>query len=341
MSAKNPTACASDALLLLLLLQSVSFADQAVSVEVNATAVTRLISVNVSSEGMQMLPGYEYASDLIFDWAVPDSALKGITEPKVDVFVKVRVEGNDSRFYFKDDGVRRNETMFVLFCSVSGVSCGNGSKLAHAVKLYTTLADPSSANGSGTLSVMASLKPFSEFEPIYTESLNLGEQVEMLKSRLASMNLSETNLTVLNESLDNVSQMVSSYNIDEAKAKLEEIKPALGVASHPLNDLSFSLSFLGLGFNSLLGDIPYLLAFILGAVIFVVAVLCKLRSGSRIAIGLVSLIAVAAAFMKLVDAPLLIGGELVLAALPLAVICFWRRNSKSKASYRMSDDWGE
>jgi len=323
---------------LLFMVQLCSAVSQDVSIDINATSVTRLIAVNASFGDMQMIPGYEYSSDIIVDWAVPNSALSGIAADKVAVFVKARMDENSSQFYFKDNGIRTNETFFTLNCAVSVASCSSQSKLSQTIRLYTTLTDIVSSNRSGTLWVLASLKPFEEFEPIYNESIDLGKEVDSLRRTLTSLNISDTNKTSLNQSLDDVQSLLNSYHVDEAKAKLDEIKPALGVPNGLLWDLSLSLSFLETGLGSLLGNIPYLLAFMLGVAVFLAAVMCKLRLGTKAAIVLVALAAVAAAFMRLVDAPLLIVGEVLLGALPLAILCFWRKKSGRKPGYRENDD---
>jgi hypothetical protein len=290
---------------------------------------------------MQMLPGYEYSSDLSVNWAVPDSALVGIVADKVMIFVKVQTDGKSSQFYFKDNRTRRNETFLTLECVVSGGSCSSGSKLSQTVRIYTTLVDVSPSNGSGMIWVLASLKPFSEFEPIYNESINLGKQVDLLRDALSILNLSDVNRTVLNTSLDDVQSLLEAYHVDEAKAKLDEIKPAMGINSDLFSGLSLMIASLGGNFAELIKDLPYFVALLIGLAIFIAAIVCKLRFGTKLAISAVSLIAIVAAFMKLVDAPMLIVAELVLAALSLAIVSLWRRNSKSRASYRVSDEYGD
>lgn len=315
--------------------------DQDVFIDVNATSVTKLVAVNASFIDMQMLPGYEYSSDLSVNWAVPDSALAGIVADKVTVFVKVQTDEKSSQFYFKDNGTRRNETFFTLDCAVSGGLCSPGSKLSQTVRMYTTLVDISPSNGPGMVWVLASLKPFSEFEPIYNESIDLGKQVSSLRDALSTLNISDINRTALNTSLGEVRSLLDTYHVDEAKAKLNEIKPAMGINSDLFSGLSLAIASLGGNFAELVKDLPNFAALLIGLAILVVAMLCKLRFGSKLAISAVSLIAVVAAFMKLIDAPILIAAELLFAALPLAVVSLWRRNSRSRASYRLSDEYGE
>ena len=327
--------------LMLMLAQLCYALDQDVFIDVNAIPVTKLVAINSSFVDMQMLPGYEYSSDLSVNWAVPDSALAGIVADNVMVFVKVQTDEKSSQFYFKDNGTRRNETFLTLGCVVSGGSCSSGSKLSQTVKIYTTLVDVSPSNGSGMIWVLASLKPFSEFEPIYNESIDLSKQVDSLRDALSTLNISDINRTVLNTSLDDVQSLLEAYHVDEAKAKLNEIKPAMGINSDLLSGLSLAIAALGGNFAELIKDIPNFAALLIGLAIFIAAILCKLRFGTKLAISAMSLIAVVAAFMKLVDAPIIIAAELILAALPLAVVSLWRRNSKSRASYRLSDEYGD
>ncbi|VVB73713.1 Uncharacterised protein [uncultured archaeon] len=338
---KARTAPLSTIFALLVLAQLCCALDQDVFVDINATSVTRLIAVNASFGDMQMLPGYEYSSDLAVNWAVPDSALVGIAADRVTVFVEVQVGENSSQFYFKDNGARRNETFLTLDCAVANGLCSGGSNLSRTVKLYTTLADVSSSNDSGMLWVMASLKPFSEFEPIYNESVDLGKQVDSLRDALASLNISDVNKSIINSSLDEVQSLLTTYHVDEAKAKLDEIKPAMGVSTDLFGGLSLAIASLGGNFAELAKDLPLFAALAIGLVIFAAALLSKLRFGTKLAISAVSLAAMVAAYMKLVDAPMLIAAELVLAALPLAIVMLWRKNSRSRASYRLSDEYGE
>jgi len=326
---------------ILMLAQLCYALDQDVFIDVNVTSITKLVAVNSSFGDLRMLPGYEYSSDLSVNWAIPDSALAGIVADKVTIFVKVQTDGKSSQFYFKDNSTRRNETFLTLECAVSGGSCSPDSKLSQTVKIYTTLIDVSPSNGSGMIWVMASIKPFSEFEPVYNESIDLGKQVDALKNALSTLNISDINKTVLNTSLDDVRSLLDTYRVDEAKVKLNEIKPAMGINSDLFSGLSLAIASLGGNFAELIKDLPYFAALLIGLAIFVAAIVCKLRFGTKLAISTVSLIAVVAAFMKLVDAPILIVAELVLAALPLAIVSLWRRNSKSRASYRLSDEYNE
>ena len=326
---------------MLMLAQLCHALDQDVFIDVNATSITRLVAVNASFGDMQMLPGYEYSSDLSVNWAVPDSALAGIVADNVTVFVKVQTDEKSSQFYFKDNGTKRNETFFTLECVVSGGLCSPESKLSQNVKIYITLVDVSPSNGSGMVWVLASLKPFSEFEPIYNESIDLGKQVDALRNVLSTLNISDINKTALNTSLDDVQSLLDVYHVDEAKAKLNEIKPAMGINSDLFSGLSLAIASLGGNFAELIKDLPHFVALLIGLAIFIAALVSKLRFGTKLAISTMSLIAVVAAFMKLVDAPMLIVAELVLAALSFAIVSLWRRNSKSRASYRLSDEYGE
>ena len=326
----------------MLMLAQLCFAlDQDVFIDINATSVTKLVAVNSSFGDLQMLPGYEYSSDLSVNWAVPDSALADIIVDKVTVFVKMQTDEKSSQFYFKDNGTRKNETFFTLDCAVANGSCSPGFKLSQTVKLYTTLVDILATNHSGMIWVMASLRPFSDFEPIYNQSIDLGKQVDAFRNALTTLNISDINRTALNTSLDEVQSLLDVYHVDEAKAKLDEIKPAMGINNDLFSGISLTIASLGGNFADLVKDPPLLAALVISLIILITAMFLKLRFGTKLAICGVSLIAVIVAFMRLADAPIIIAAELIFAALPLAVVSLWRKDSRSRASYRLSDDYGE
>lgn len=144
-------------LLVLLAPLSLAMSAQQESVRFSVTEVSGLARIDGALDFSQLLPGYEYVTNLTVRWNVDASALRNIAADEVPLYVRVTPAAADSWAYF--DGGEKS-LMFTLRCSVRNGECSPDSVLSRSFAVHTRApADARYPHDDGIVA-NASLAPF-------------------------------------------------------------------------------------------------------------------------------------------------------------------------------------
>ncbi|MEK6923761.1 MAG: hypothetical protein AABW54_00800, partial [Candidatus Micrarchaeota archaeon] len=102
----------------------------------NSSIVSQLVRVNGNVSFPLVIPGFEYASPLRVEWAVPQEALVGISAYNVTINVSMRPAASDSGVFFTTaNGTATRLLEFQLFCILANASCAQASLLSQEVEV--------------------------------------------------------------------------------------------------------------------------------------------------------------------------------------------------------------
>ncbi len=180
--------------------------------------VQKIIAVDGNLSFQKIIPGYNYSSSVAVSWAVPESAIAGLEDHGITVFVHARPFANDSWIVIDSEGKRRKEIQFTLFCNVSGGACGPGSVLKKSFSAIIQAPAAASYPHSDALIVEASFSPFPKTEEELAEQQAL-EEIESIEESIAAANASASNKSLVKEAEELVGEakeMLAGGAFDEA-----------------------------------------------------------------------------------------------------------------------------
>ena len=133
------------------------------SVSVSVSEVSNLTKVEGNLNFQQLIPGYEYASNLSVLWNVPQQALFNIASKEVLLYVKIIPQNaNRSWLYFRNGSSVTKELNFVLKCKVDDSACVSSSLLSVSFPAFVTAPLQAIYPHNEGLIVNASFLPFAE-----------------------------------------------------------------------------------------------------------------------------------------------------------------------------------
>ncbi len=168
-----------------------SAATQREEFTLSASAVDKLVEISWAQGFTQFVSGYEYAGTVKVEWAIPQSALSGITAQKVRVFVKAAAKDNSSGIFFKRGEMNAQEYYFVLECNVlqnenGSAACGENSSLEREFSVFFD-APKDVQNASAQVSIEVELEPFIEAQnnyPDFAVNYEVGKEIESAENKV-------------------------------------------------------------------------------------------------------------------------------------------------------------
>ncbi|MFH2105730.1 MAG: hypothetical protein ABII22_00570 [Candidatus Micrarchaeota archaeon] len=221
-----------------------SFPVQVEQINLNATSVDHLVSVDSSLDFNSLLPGYEYAGYIDISWAVPDSALERIDENVVSVYVGFDSRRNMSGITFNYEGEKYSALNLVLTCFVEDSLCSAGSNLSKRIGI-TVVLDELSSSINDTLVITAHTRS-SLMVDVVKKSEDTIAQAEFIRQVIDSdpeiLNIIPIMLPEqVSEDFNERVQTFILYTVDEAAKGLSE--PLLSNASTTLVKQNEDLPF--------------------------------------------------------------------------------------------------
>jgi hypothetical protein len=183
----------------LTFLLSTAFTDE---LQLNTSSIERLVTYTENSGFAELLPGALYNGSIGVDWAVPQSALRGLSQKSVAVRVTASLPENSSVFFQGAAGQSREISVY-LTCIVANGSCANGSVLSATIPLAASAKpDESIENRVSLRSEIVDAAP-----PSYLEAQHQGGSI---LDSLAAMISPNVSINHSNSSIASVAQNVGS-----------------------------------------------------------------------------------------------------------------------------------
>ena len=128
-------------------LLAVVFTDE---LSLNLSPVDRLVSYQNNADFTELIPEALYNGTIVANWAVPQSALSGITSQSVAVKITASVPANSTLFFPIGRG-QAKETTAYLRCDVEGGKCAQSSILSVTIPIVASAKPEGSVDGKVTL----------------------------------------------------------------------------------------------------------------------------------------------------------------------------------------------
>lgn len=198
---------ATKAVLFLLVLSVLSFADQVEEVSVQIGTISQFVKVGTDLKFDSMLPGYSYKGTLDVTWAVSSDSLQGIEQDEAQLFFLLASRSNDSAVTFIKDGKKFESVSGVLKCAVKNGECAEGSQLSETIGVQVKVGE----EGKSLVEVIvlnASSKPIG------------GEQEKIFESNNVN--------AAIGEVVGRVGELVSENDSEEGTSASGEEEPVQG-----------------------------------------------------------------------------------------------------------------
>ncbi len=180
---------------MLLCSSAMAVSTQVQPINASTTEVPVLVNVTGNLAFNDMLPGYNYASNITVSWAVPQDALSAIQTNQVILYVAVTPQSSGSWAYIQlPDGTTTQYLDFTLSCALQSGNCGSGSILSQTFTVFMKVPPGAAYPHSDGLVVNASLQPITSDQYAFSNTQ---------RSIINAANNTVTWLTVINETIFN------------------------------------------------------------------------------------------------------------------------------------------
>ncbi len=203
--------------------------------DINIVSLNSLISVQGDVNFSSFLPGYNYERQLNVSLNLPSSALRGLSNDNVTVFVRMSSSKfENTSLLFDFDGHQAKVVRFELNCKVENDICSANSTLSKLVTV--TLSVPANQNTyADNLVINASLQQFS-FDPLEQESVQilsetsaLQVQLDQLRKNIAGLGNAKlaANLSELEQLIANTTNYANLLDVNNARTSLNASRDKL------------------------------------------------------------------------------------------------------------------